>query len=260
MAGSGSSPGARSRKRCGGESWRLTEEGSMRIRYDDIVPWGRSYEEYVRMFNLSESDLARKILGCGDGPASFNSGMFASGKKVVSIDPIYRFSKEQIKNKIDERYDEIVRKTEAHRDKFIWTTFRNVQELAESRMRAMNDFLSDYETGLNEKRYIYGALPDLPFENDEFDLVLSSHLLFFYSENLDFDFHIRSITEMLRLAREVRIFPIVDLNAEVSEHFETVCRYFSEKNIRIEETKVEYEFQKGGNLMVKFTRSGHLLA
>ena len=40
---------------------------------DSIVPWGRSFDEYCRMFALSADDLARKrILGCADGPAGFD--------------------------------------------------------------------------------------------------------------------------------------------------------------------------------------------
>ncbi len=44
----------------------------MSIKYSTVVPWGRSYNEYLDMFNLNKSDLGKKILGCGDGPASFN--------------------------------------------------------------------------------------------------------------------------------------------------------------------------------------------
>jgi len=33
-----------------------------------VVPWGRSYDEYIRMFSLTEADLGLRILGCGDGP------------------------------------------------------------------------------------------------------------------------------------------------------------------------------------------------
>jgi hypothetical protein len=224
----------------------------MGITYDDIVPWGRSFDEYIKMFQLSESDLSKKILGCGDGPASFNFGMHKSGKKVVSIDPIYQFTKERIKNKIDEKFEEVIKQTTNNQDKFIWTTFGSVEELAKARINAMKDFLSDYEKGKQEKRYVFAELPELPFEDDEFELVLSAHFLFFYSDNLSYDFHIRSIAEMLRVSGEVRIFPIVDLNAHVSKHLEKTYRYFSSRNIIMEETQVEYEFQKGGNVMVKF--------
>ena len=38
---------------------------------EQVVPWGRSFDEYCNMFALSSDDLALRILGCGDGPASF---------------------------------------------------------------------------------------------------------------------------------------------------------------------------------------------
>ena len=47
----------------------------MAFKLDQIVPWGRSFDEYVRMFGLTDLDLGKTILGCGDGPASFNATM-----------------------------------------------------------------------------------------------------------------------------------------------------------------------------------------
>jgi hypothetical protein len=55
----------------------------------EIVPWGRSFDEYRRMFGLSGGDLSGRTLGCGDGPASFNAEATAAGHAVVSCDPIY---------------------------------------------------------------------------------------------------------------------------------------------------------------------------
>ena len=37
---------------------------------DKVVPWGRSFDEYRRMFALTEIDLRRTIVGCGDGPGT----------------------------------------------------------------------------------------------------------------------------------------------------------------------------------------------
>ena len=51
----------------------------MPICYDDIKPWGRSYQEYLEMFNLTVVELDLKILGCADGPASFNAEMNKQG-------------------------------------------------------------------------------------------------------------------------------------------------------------------------------------
>ena len=43
----------------------------MPFTLDSVVPWGRSFEEYTRMFVLSNEDLKQRILGWSDGPASF---------------------------------------------------------------------------------------------------------------------------------------------------------------------------------------------
>ncbi len=59
----------------------------MDFHYKDIVPWGRSFDEYLDMFNLSEDDLARDIVDVGGGPAAFNSGMHQRATPIVSVDP-----------------------------------------------------------------------------------------------------------------------------------------------------------------------------
>ena len=57
----------------------------MAFTLDKVVPWGRSMEEYVSMFSLSSGELDSRILGCADGPASFNAEMHAQGSSVVSV-------------------------------------------------------------------------------------------------------------------------------------------------------------------------------
>ncbi len=37
----------------------------MASKYKDIVPWGRNFDEYKRMFDLTDSDLKLKILVAG---------------------------------------------------------------------------------------------------------------------------------------------------------------------------------------------------
>ena len=61
----------------------------MGFALEKVVPWGRSYDEYVAMFGLTEVDLKSRILGCGDGPAGFNTELTRRGGHVISIDPIY---------------------------------------------------------------------------------------------------------------------------------------------------------------------------
>ena len=172
----------------------------MAFKYKDIVPWGRSYDEYLRMFDLTEGELKLKILGCGDGPASFNSECNKQGGHVTSADPLYSLTKEEIRKRIVETYDDVLRQTAKNQEKFRWNVIKSVEELGKVRMQAMEIFLDSYEQGKKEGRYIPASLPVLPFRDREFDIALSSHFLFLYTENLSYDFHVRSICEMLRVA------------------------------------------------------------
>ena len=160
------------------------------------------------MFNLSEGDLARDIVGVGDGPASFNALMHQRGTPIVSVDPIYRYSEAELRQRIQDTYDDVIAQARQNRDKFVWTHIASVDELAEIRMQAMEMFCRDFESGKQQGRYIDASLPDLPFPDGHFDLVLSAHLLFFYSANRDSVFHLNGIRELLRIGTEVRIFPI----------------------------------------------------
>jgi hypothetical protein len=164
----------------------------MTIEYHDIKPWGRSFDEYIRMFSLTPADLKRKIMGCGDGPASFNAELTERGGNITSVDPVYHFSTDQIRQRISETYDDVIGQTRKNQDKFIWQEIGSVEEFGRIRMSAMAKFLEDFPAGMIQKRYIPGALPSLPFGNKEFDLALCSHLLFLYTDNLSLEFHLRS--------------------------------------------------------------------
>jgi len=63
---------------------------------DKVVPWGRSFDEYRRMFALTDTDRSVKIVGCGDGPANFNAEATRPGATVISCDPTYRDEVDQL--------------------------------------------------------------------------------------------------------------------------------------------------------------------
>ena len=67
--------------------------------------------------------------------------------------------------------------------------------------------------------------------------------------DLGLDFHIRAMTEMLRVCREIRLFPIVDLDANQTDLVSDVIKYFKQ-NHKVEIRETQYEFQKGGNKML----------
>lgn len=225
----------------------------MAFELKDVVPWGRNLDEYKKIFSLSEAELNRRIVSFGDGPASFNREMTKQGKKVVSLDPVYKFDKDQLTQRIAETKEVILEQTRINQDKFIWKTIKDIQELERIRMGAMSHFLDDFELGKKEARYVCHTLPEATkFKDLEFDLALSSHFLILYSQ-LGLDFHIKSIAEILRISRELRIFPIVNLNAMRSEVLDCIVGEF-QKNFIVDIVSVDYEFQNNGNEMLVIKR------
>ncbi|MDB5111857.1 MAG: hypothetical protein JWR67_2971 [Mucilaginibacter sp.] len=221
----------------------------MAFELSSVVPWGRTLEEYKQMFMLSKEDLDKRIISFGDGPASFNAEMNESGKQVISIDPVYEFTGDQLKKRIDETCFQVIKQTRENKANFVWDTIRSVEDLQEIRMKAMRHFLIDFEKGVYEKRYVAHSLPDkLSFVYNEFELGLSSHFLLLYS-TLGLDFHMAAISEMMRLCKEVRIFPILTLNAKIPDFFNELLEMLNQ-NYKTEVQKVPYEFQKGGNEML----------
>ncbi len=216
----------------------------------NVVPWGRSFLEYIKMFCLSEADLGKSILGCGDGPASFNAELTAKGGSVISIDPAYSFNAEQLRARIAEVYDEVMPQMEGTQDKYIWESISSVEELGAIRMSAMNKFLADYEQGKIDKRYLEASLPALPFTDGQFDLALCSHYLFLYSQQLTLQQHLDSLLELMRVAKEVRVYPLVTLKGELSPYLDEVVRFLSEKGFHAELTNSRYRFQKGATHML----------
>ena len=197
------------------------------MKLNEVVPWGRTLEEYKLMFALSDADLNMTILGCGDGPANFNAEMTELGHSVVSIDPLYQFSAEQIKQRVLETYELVIKQVKQNSNRYIWKNFRDADELGYARLAAMEKFLLDYETGKIAGRYLPLSLPNLELANNQFGLCVCSHLLFLYSEQLSLDFHIASIHELLRISPEVRIFPLLKLDGELSPYIESVIQTFS---------------------------------
>ncbi len=220
-----------------------------------VVPWGRNRAEYIAFFDLAAVDPAARILDCGAGPSSFTAEMTRLGRPVVAADPLYRASQSDIAQRIVETHQSMLEGLRVARERFVWTHYGTPERVEEVRLSAMRDFLEDYGAGRAAGRYIPAALPALPFAGGSFDLALCSHFLFLYSADLDEEFHLAAIEEMLRLAAEARIFPLLDLDGQPSRHLEPARARLRRLGLRAERVPVAYEFQKGGNEMLRVRRS-----
>ncbi len=174
------------------------------------------------MFDLSSDDLRLRILGCADGPASFNAEATAAGFSVTSCDPLYRFGAADIARRIADTTEVIIEQTRRNQEEFIWNLIRSVDELRTLRVSAMERFIADF-----------------------------SHFLFLYSERLSEDFHVTAIFDMTRVAREVRIFPLLALGAARSPHVDGVSQRLRDGSLVVTIESVPYEFQRGGNQMMR---------
>ncbi|MBA4115792.1 MAG: SAM-dependent methyltransferase [Rubrobacter sp.] len=224
------------------------------MKLNDVVPWGRSYEEYVKTFNLAPQDLNGKIIDCAGGPASFNAEATQKRYRVTSCDPLYRLTAAEIANRIDEIYETIVTGAETNRDRYVWKEIGSPEHMGEVRMAAMRRFLEYFPPGLEKGRYRPDKLPSLGFDDNEFDLALSSHFLFTYSEQLSADFHLAAVEEMCRVANEARIFPLLNYDGRPSRLLRPVVSRLQARGYRPETQRVSYEFQKGGNRLLSVAR------
>lgn len=223
----------------------------MGLKLESVVPWGRSMTEYVRMFHLQASDLNLKIIDCASGPASFNTQMTSLGYQVVSCDPVYELSANEIARRIQETYSLIINGVEKNQHNYLWIEIESPAKLGEIRVEAMSQFLADFPLGLEEKRYLTDGLPKLPFAANQFDLALCSHFLFTYSDHFSAEFHVEAIAEMCRVAKEARIFPLLNISGEPSLLLHPVLSELQNQGYRAELKQVPYEFQRGGNLLLR---------
>ena len=216
-----------------------------------VVPWGRSFDEYRRMFSLTDEDLRQTILGCADGPASFNVEALARNVKVISADPLYQWTAADIRRRVAATSADVLEQTRRNHDEFVWREFDSVDTLGAARMRAMDLFLADYEQKPGAGRYVAAALPALPFADGAFDIVVCSHFLFLYTAQTTERFHLESVDELCRVGRDVRIFPLLALGATPSPYVPAVVEHLSACGRKVSIEPVPYEFQRGGNQMLR---------
>ena len=226
----------------------------MAMQLEQVVPFGRSLDEYTQMFALTQADFERSILSVADGPASFNAEGTALGYQIQSIDPLYTFNAADIKSRFYAVLDNVITQIASTPDDWNWTYHASPEALKAHRIKVTEAFCTDYEIGKAQGRYTVGELPSLGYTSDAYELGLCSHFLFLYSEQRDCEFHIDAIDEMLRVCKEVRVFPLLTLGLERSPHLPAVLSHLTQTGHRYTIETVLYEFQKGGNEMLRIYR------
>ncbi len=224
---------------------------------DRIVFIGRTYFEYLRMFDLKETDLRRgAVLDCAAGPSSFSAEAHKLGLHVTACDTLYHVTAERLAEKGRADIEHTFQKVDDVPHLYVWKYYKDRNEIIGLRHRALETFAEDFPHGLREGRYVQAELPRLPFSDRKFMLVLSSHFLFLYGDRLSPEFHCASLREMARVSSgEVRIYPLQGLDARPYPHLDEVLgRLRADDGIRSEIVPTPFEFQRGSNMLLRLYR------
>jgi SAM-dependent methyltransferase len=206
----------------------------------------RSATEYRAMFGLAAPDGAASILDCCAGGSSFAA---ETGGRVVAMDPAYALPHADLAVQVRASLGDTNQIIDANSGHFDWTWYGDPARRTRLRVAAARSFLADLRA--RPGRYLAGALPRLPLAPASFDLVLCSHLLFTWSDRLDADWHRRALAELVRVAREVRVFPLVVQGTGAPVPFLPQLRAgLAAAGHRSRVATVPYRFQRGADQML----------
>lgn len=216
-----------------------------------LVLWGHNIEENQEMFDMARENLNSTILEYGCGPSALNSQLHKSNPHIVSCDPLFNLDKSELTKEATHTFDEMVEKVRENQEKFDFTHYGGLEGLIKQRRAGMEEFFADYEKGKKEKRYLPLNTTELPFANFHFDYALSSHFLFAALDNKDIEYYLQCIRELARVAKEVRIFPLVDRFNQLSPFIGPVLLGLQQDNYGAEVREVPYHLQPRGNAMLR---------
>ena len=217
---------------------------------DDVGKYlisARSFDEYRAMFALADSDLCGSVLDCPGGASSFTSCVNQAGAAAVAADPVYAQPRHSLAALATAEVERGSAHTVAGADRYVWDFYGDPGGHARVRRASARAFSRDLIA--HPARYVPASLPRLPFPDERFDLVLSSHFLFTYADRLDLDFHRAALHELHRVARrEVRVFPLLEQGGRPVP--ELLSGLLATLGIPHRLQRVGYEFQRNGNEML----------
>lgn len=218
----------------------------------------RSFQEYVDMFSLTEENLANgPILDVAAGASSFTASARAKGYTASAVDPLYSLSHGQMKDHGISEIDHSTKQLARISHTFQWNYYKNIEEHRKNREESLEIFLMDYAMDTKKERYQVGQLPHLPFEENQFSLIICSHFLFLYHEQFPYSFHLESIREMVRVLRkggEIRLYPLVALNREPYPYLDQLRKDLMSEGLLIDQLPTSFRFMQGANKILRIRK------
>lgn len=211
---------------------------------DAMQFFGRLGGDYEAMFGISLASLrGRTVLDCPSGPSSFISELHALGVDSVGVDPLYADTRDQLLERGLADIEHTVAQMRANPVAF---ADLDLDAYALGKRRALEGFAAHFETGKAAGHYVAASLPDLPFADRRFDLTLSAHLLFTYSDPstggllkdspFTREWHLAAARELMRVTRgELRLYPTTTRWAKPGRHplAEAIAEMFAADGLRV---------------------------
>ena len=216
------------------------------------VLWGHHVSEYQEMFDLSDKMLTQALLEYGCGASAVNAELHAEhDTKIVSVDPLFEASKPELEQEVTQAFDERVAQVQKDPSQFNVESYGGMDAFLAGRRAGMGLFFEDYALGVSEGRYKPLLGTALPFDDFSFDLALSSHYLFAGSNKQSVGFHLDAIRELARVAKEVRIFPLLEREGEPSALLGPVLLGLQQAKFGAEVREVSCALYPQGNAMLR---------
>lgn len=239
---------------------------------------GRSLNEYAQCFALDAATLrGQAVLDVGGGASSFVAEACRRGVDAVAVDPLYTSGPHALAERVQLDYEQMAAEIRSRPRRYKlhgrrpgpgarWPQPQKAQSTPQPRSRAYfssfdeaeldrraaaQRFLADFEQHRSHGRYVGAGLPQLPFLDRAFDLVLCGHLLFSQPESLDFEWHVAAAAELARVSSgEVRIYPFCAADGRPYPEARSLLRELQARDIRNAVVPVPYEFLAGANTML----------
>jgi hypothetical protein len=163
--------------------------------------WIHSYEDYLKMFKLSDEDLSKRIIVYPSDISNFNAKQHQHHRPTVSVDPKYQQSIEEIECYTSNRIHELEEKLKQFED-----LSSKRSSIINKWKECANTFLADLPEGLTSGRYM-SFNDDLFNESirDPFDIALCPRCAL-EADNKDYKYGADLISKLCQIAKKVRIF------------------------------------------------------
>lgn len=195
------------------------------MEFAQVIFYGRLGSQALAMFNIDPTQWqGQKVLDCPGGPGSLSAELRAAGVDVTAVDPLYALREAELKQRALADLEAALAtlaKSEDIRPDF------DLDACRQEHLEALEAFVRDRQ--VHPDRYLAASLPELPFADDSFDLVVCGHLLFSYAPRsagglmnepgLDLPWHRLALAELQRVSRRsLRLYPAHTMRRQAHRH------------------------------------------